>query len=112
MDVSTSVTWAGKPDDCVVFTYVPRQEAVQRLTNAVQDGKPVVIRRGYLDAVYAAFAEIGKLESFKRLTKEPGFAVQELTTVIDPDLSPYLVRTSMASYLQDYAAITRNDDKE
>jgi len=87
VDVTPSVSWAGKPGDCVVHAYVPRKDVCERVENAVNDGRPVCIRKGYLDAVHAAFSSIGKLDAFIRLTKASSFPVRELESVIDPAFS-------------------------
>lgn len=78
VDVTSSVTWAGKPSDCVVYAYVPRADVRKRVQDAVDDGRPVCIRKGYLDVVHAAFAQISQIESFTRLTKASRFPVREL----------------------------------
>jgi hypothetical protein len=84
VDVTPAVTWAGKPEDCVVHAYVPRQDVCQRVEDAVSAGREVCIRKGYMDAVHAAFAHVGQLDTFKRLTRPSTFPVRQLESVIDP----------------------------
>jgi hypothetical protein len=88
VDVTHAVTWAGKPEDCVVHAYVPRQDVCQRVEDAVNDGRTVCIRKAYVDSVHAAFERVGQLETFKRLTRASSFPVRQLETVIDPAYSP------------------------
>jgi hypothetical protein len=78
VDVTSSVTWAGKPGDCVVHAYVPRPDVRKRVRDALDDGRTVCIRKGYIDVVHAAFAQIGQAESFTRLTKASGLPIREL----------------------------------
>lgn len=88
VDVTSSVTWPGKPSDCVVEAYVPRADVRKRVEDAVKDGRPVCIRKGYVDAVRAAFSDIGRLESFTRLTTTSSFPLRELTSVVETPLAP------------------------
>lgn len=60
IDVSPHVTWAGKPANCTVYTYVPLSEATARIADAVKSGRKVNIRRSYIDLVQQAFAELGQ----------------------------------------------------
>ncbi|OLF10531.1 hypothetical protein BLA60_15220 [Actinophytocola xinjiangensis] len=87
VDVTRSVDWAGKPGDAVVQAYVPRQDVCRRVEDAVADGRPVCRRKAYVEAVHAAFAHIGRLESFDRLTRPSSLPVRELRSVIDPAYS-------------------------
>ncbi|WP_203996756.1 gamma-glutamylcyclotransferase family protein [Virgisporangium aurantiacum] len=47
-DVTDLVDWPGKPRGCLVFTYVPRPEALRRLVDAGETGREVVVRSRYL----------------------------------------------------------------
>lgn len=64
VDVSQAVTFKGKPDDCVVFVYVPRVEAMERLEFALKGPKrrPTAIRKAYLEQTRAGFALMGDRE--------------------------------------------------
>jgi cation transport regulator ChaC len=64
IDVSHLVTYDGKPDDCTVFVYVPRAEAVERLEHALKTPalRPAAIRRSYLEQTRAGFSLLGEPE--------------------------------------------------
>ena len=47
-DVTDLVDWPGKPRRCLVFTYVPRPEALRRLVDAGATGREIVVRSRYL----------------------------------------------------------------
>lgn len=53
-----------------VLTYVPRQEALDRLTAAEASARPIVVRHGYVLPTLAAFAALGpsQLGEFLRST--------------------------------------------
>jgi hypothetical protein len=61
VDVSRAVSFEGKSDDCVVFVYVPRAEAIERLERARRGPRrrQVAIRKGYLEQTRAGFALMG-----------------------------------------------------
>lgn len=89
IDVTTAVTWAGKPQTCAVYTYVPRDSATARLEKALKTGRAVV-RQEYMDLLESAFATISDaaLRRFRETTPEPPCAVVDLrlasqVTVID-----------------------------
>jgi hypothetical protein len=84
VDVTGSVSWPGRPAGGVVFTYLPRAAAIQRLRAARTDGRPVRVRAGYLRLVEAAFTAIGRLDGYRRGTPTPPFPVEELRIAIDP----------------------------
>jgi hypothetical protein len=82
--VTGSVAWRGKPADCVVFTYVPRGDAIERLRTAPGLDRQVRVRAGYLRLVESAFTAIGRLDTYRRSTPVPPFTVEELRIVVDP----------------------------
>jgi cation transport regulator ChaC len=84
VDVTAAVGWPGKPAGCVVFTYVPRESAIERLRAAQSRGRPVRVRAGYLQLVETAFTAIGRLEVYRGSTSAPPFPVEELRIVVDP----------------------------
>ncbi len=92
VDVTPSVSWPGKPEDCVVEAYVPRADVCRRVVDAIEASRPVCIRKGYADAVHAAFAHVGRLAAFTRLTRPSDLPVRELESVVDPALSPNVAR--------------------
>jgi cation transport regulator ChaC len=77
--VTDQVTWPGKTRRCVVYTYVPRPEAVALLRQARADRLPVNVRRGYLDVVQQAFASIGLLDAFHASTPAMDCPVTAMT---------------------------------
>ncbi|HWG23919.1 gamma-glutamylcyclotransferase family protein [Actinospica sp.] len=64
IDVTQAVTFRGKPDDCVVFVYVPRVEAMERLERALRgpNRRPTAIRKAYVDQTRAGFSLMGERE--------------------------------------------------
>jgi hypothetical protein len=88
VDVTDSVHWVGKPDKCVVHTYVPRAEVSRRVEEARISGRTVCVRKAYVDTVRASFARIGRLDMFERSTAVSGLGILELETVIDSTRAP------------------------
>jgi cation transport regulator ChaC len=81
LDVTSQVTWAGKPDRCVVYTYVSSDAAMARIATAQELGAPVNIRQGYVDLVESAFSAIGKLDEYRRAVPRLPFPVQSMSVV-------------------------------
>lgn len=100
-EVSKSVTWAGKPDECTVYTYVPTAEATAKLAAAQAIGRPINIRAGYLDLVRRAYEQINQWASYQRTTPRPPFPVDEMAVEIDPGLAPPIQRAMSSSYFGD-----------
>ncbi|MEU4355860.1 gamma-glutamylcyclotransferase family protein [Streptomyces virginiae] len=79
-DVSTEVTWTGKPADAKVVTYVPHDRLVPEPRNP-GDVRPTVIRRGYIALIEDAFRVLGgeSLDEYRDTTDEPdGIFVQDM----------------------------------
>lgn len=83
-EVTHQVSWAGKPDRCVVHAYVPSDAATARIAAAKASGMPLNIRRGYVELVESAFSEMGMLHEYRRDFPRLPFAVQSMAAVIDP----------------------------
>ncbi|MEN3268461.1 MAG: dephospho-CoA kinase [Pseudonocardia sp.] len=77
IEVTDVIAWAGKPRNCVVYTYVPSLDAVDRIGLALQKGRPVHVRLGYLQLVRAAFSRVG-YDAHKPEFVRPPYPVQEL----------------------------------
>ncbi|MFF5175298.1 gamma-glutamylcyclotransferase family protein [Micromonospora sp. NPDC000089] len=87
-DVTAQVSWAGKPNNCTVFTYVPIESAKRRVSEAMERGRPLNVRRGYAELVERAFSDIGKLGSYRRTTPAVPYPLQSMQAMIDPVLAP------------------------
>jgi hypothetical protein len=98
IEVTDRVTWAGKPENCTVYTYLPLEEATQRIADARAAGRALNIRKGYVDLVEEAFRKIGKLDAYRDSTPLADYQIQEMTSVIDPALAPARVKSSTSSY--------------
>jgi cation transport regulator ChaC len=72
IDVSHLVTYGGKSDDCIVFVYVPRAEAMERLEHALRAPalRPAAIRRSYLEQTRAGFSLLGE-PALRRFDADP-----------------------------------------
>lgn len=72
----------GRPDDWVVYTYVPRPDAVACASDAIRDGTAAV-PRAYHDKVRSAFAGLGadELATYEATTRGPDAPVVDLTMV-------------------------------
>jgi len=79
VDVTDAVTFTGKTAGCVVYTYVPRVEAVDRLENARAEGTEVIVRTAYLEQTKAGFAGLGQEKLNEFLREEPRFEVRDVT---------------------------------
>jgi cation transport regulator ChaC len=92
--VTGAVTWAGKPDRCVVLTYVPRDEATERITRARGTGRAMAVRREYLELVENAFDSVDQLALFHATTPPPApdMPVTAMEAVIDPGLASAIRR--------------------
>jgi cation transport regulator ChaC len=79
VDVTRQVTWAGKPDTCAVYTYVPLEQATARFREALSASRAVV-RREYWDLLTSAFAALSDsaLKRFRATTPEPPCPVVHL----------------------------------
>ena len=93
VDVTRVVTFKGKPDNCIVFVYVPLVEAIDRLEHAAHgpQRRPVAIRKAYLEQTRAGFRLMGP-EELALFDAEPlpDYAVTDLTfsyrTSVVPDI--------------------------
>jgi len=85
VDVTQAITFKGQPHDCVIFTYVPLVEAVERLEKAVANGRPVAIRKTYLSQVQDGFTMINEMDDFSRTTRVPGYEIRDLTFVYEAE---------------------------
>lgn len=97
IDVSDRVTWAGKPGDCTVYTYVPREEARARVTEAIAAGRDVCVRRGYLALVREGFDGLGH-EDRHRDWETPPYRIEDLRIETNPDLTPSSVTIGYSPY--------------
>lgn len=113
VEVTNDVTWYGKPKDCVVYTYVPLEEATRRLESALAAGRSVNIRRGYLELSKGAFEAAGYAEKAGRpeFDKVP-FPIEDLRIEIDPNLTPAQFSVHRDSYLSDPAVSPREEGPE
>lgn len=80
-DITDLVRWSQKPHGCVVFTYVPRPEALRRLVEASEAGRQVVVRSSYLGLVRAA---CGQLSNRWGPYAEPGVSPAGLGSILTP----------------------------
>ncbi|MFG3557459.1 gamma-glutamylcyclotransferase family protein [Micromonospora sp. NPDC047557] len=103
-EVTRWVTWAGKPDQCTVYTYVPTAEAMEKLAAAQASRRQINVRAGYVNLVHRAFAQINQLESYHLTTERPPFPVEEMAVEIEPALAPSIQRALSASYFGDAGA--------
>ena len=58
VDVTATVSWPGKPDGCVVNTYLPSAVAQRRLADALARQRPIAVRRAYRDLVSSVLVTI------------------------------------------------------
>ncbi len=99
LDVSDAVTWAGKPNGCVVYTYIPRKEATDRLDAARRERREIVIREGYLNSIRQAFADNGYPSRVRPELVTTPFDVVDLKVEIDPSVADVRTSSLNSSYL-------------
>lgn len=100
IDVSSQVTWAGKPEGCLVYTYVPTIASLERVDNAIRDHKEIGIRSTYLHLVRAAFGQPGFPDVKRPELELLPYSVLELETEIDTTIEPVKRATLNSSYFQ------------
>lgn len=77
VEVTSLITSASVlPSDAVVMTYVPRSSAIERYVRS-RDERRAAVRRGYVDLVRQAFADLGpaELDRYEATTPEPDVPV-------------------------------------
>jgi cation transport regulator ChaC len=92
IEVTDLISWAGKPDNRVVYTYCPRAVAVAKIDDAKASHRPINVRKGYKELVETAFDQIGRLDSYRRTTPGIPFKIQEMDSIVDPSLLPAALR--------------------
>ena len=92
IEVTDVISWAGKPDSCVVYTYRPSAVAVAKIDDARARHRPINVRKRYRDLVETAFDQIGRLHSYRLTTPRIPFKIQEMKSIVDPDLLPAALR--------------------
>jgi cation transport regulator ChaC len=103
IEVTDRVTWAGKPVNCIVYTYAPTDVALNRVHEAESKGRCIVVRKSYVDLVKKAFDEIHMLDVYEETTPLPPYEIADISTTIDPKLAPALVRSLKSSYFEEPA---------
>ena len=98
-NVSESVTWAGKPDGCIVYTYVPTDEAEGRVRAAEKLGCELNIRAAYLDLIRRAFNDAGYRGTRPEFESVP-YPVVEMTSEIDKSVQAVKQASLASSYFQ------------
>lgn len=88
IEVTDDVTWAGKPKNCIVYTYVPLPETTERIAEAERQKRTLAVRAGYIRLVEAAFALYGQKELYRESTPKPPFPVLEMEFVEHPPSRP------------------------